>query len=321
MIIQINREKYLTEDLSLGSDIAKANIIENTQNEFLGDLIISFSDERFIYFMDRDELTELIKSSNIIEEHYDANWEHFVENSIPVVGTTLIEEMGLDEDTTTFFIELVDEAWEVLGDLAKESEVPQTQGWRLPAVEELMAMYSREEESCIEALKTSKREHFWASTSASVKDKYWYMYINNGTTFVTDKEFRTGVCYVRDAEDDILELVVLEDSTMTWEEANEFGKELVAEPKKIVYLKLNGLLYEEVKITKPYTVRVEVGVQANRLCEIKVNATNEKDAKLLAIALYEDNPYDPSYETWEAEGEKLTVQWDTMADWEVKEDE
>ena len=321
MIIQINKEKYLTEDLSLGSDIVKANIIENTQNEFLGDLIISFSDERSIYFMDRDELIELIKSSNIIEEHYDANWEHFVENSIPVVGTTLIEEMGLDEDTTTFFIELVDEAWEVLGDLAKESEVPQTQGWRLPAVEELMAMYSREEESCIEALKTSKREHFWASTPASVKDKYWYMYINNGTTFVTDKEFRTGVCYVRDAEDDILELVVLEDSAMTWEEANEFGKELVAEPKEIVYLKLNGLLYEEVKITKPYTVRVEVGVQANRLCEIEVNATNEKDAKLLAIALYEDNPYDPSYETWEAEGEKLTVQWDTMTDWEVKEDE
>jgi len=64
-----------------------------------------------------------------------------------------------------------------------------------------------------------------------------------------------------------------------------------------------------------YTVRIEVATHGCDFALIPVQATNEEEAKRLAVAAYEDNPGDLDY--WASDYYESNIDTQFIADWEV----
>ena len=311
MIVKINREQ-LTIDIDEGSDEVKANIIENTGKEFLVDLTMSFSDENYIYFLDKEELIQIMSKANVTTEYYDEDWGHFSDEFGPLIGRDLLQVSGIERE---YFWELLDEVW---GILREQYESEQSEGWRLPTVAELTAMSNKETNTKIGGFAC---RHYWSSTTNTLgNNSVWYVNFDGGCQDYYGKYCYSYVRCVRTGKQtNTLELAPSSKETMTWYEAVEYSKTLKVDLKDITVVKLNNLHYEEVKTEKQYKVRVELEVRSNELCEVMVTASDENEAKNKAIRKYEDNPNNFSFNIWEAEGREAVIDQSKIQDWIVEQ--
>jgi len=120
-----------------------------------------------------------------------------------------------------------------------------TNRWRLPTINELRAMYDIENSKSIGGFVSVS---CWSyTTCASAYEFAWVIYLHDGVVDWTSKTNNSYVRCVRELDNNILELSPSSDIGMTYYEAVEYAKNLVVDDKDIIKIKLNGLLYEEIK--------------------------------------------------------------------------
>jgi len=117
--------------------------------------------------------------------------------------------------------------------------------WRLPTISELKSMYDIENNKGICGF---AEKYYWSSTTYASSTGYaWLVYFLNGYANYYYKSNRSYVRCVRELEDGILELSQSSENKMTYYEAIEYTEDLEVADEDIIKIKLNGLLYEEIK--------------------------------------------------------------------------
>jgi len=308
MKIEIAR-KYLTIDVDTGSDEVRENIISNSGYSYLDEFILAYSTtDSNIVFIDKDYLVESMTKAKLGLELYDDEWGNFSEDSIPYIGRELLATMG--EPNGTFFYSLMDEAYSILRDKFDNQE-----SWRLPTINELRAMYDM---NTGERLKGFEPWHYWSSTTYTGGHTFAHiMYFYNGYASTSFKPNGWSVRCVRTVSGDSLELAPSSEP-MNWEDATEYAKNLKnVKQEDIITIKLDGLVYKEVKTTKEYKVILDVLVDTTELVPILVEAKDEDEAKQLAIKKYEANPLD--FEPGLSDGREAYVNLNSINEWKVEE--
>lgn len=157
--------------------------------------------------------------------------------------------------------------------------------WRLPTIEELIAMYDKNTETSISGFKLTP---YWSSTKrARYENSRWVVTLRNGYTNYSSKEHPLHARWVRSTKEG-LELSPSSKSAMTWQEAIDFAKTLQVNPEDITAIKLEGWCYKEDTPKKNYTVQVEVYTPSDDLVDIKVNASSREEAIELAEKQYNE---------------------------------
>jgi phage baseplate assembly protein gpV len=115
--------------------------------------------------------------------------------------------------------------------------------WRLPTINELQAMYDRDNNKRIEGfLKTS----YWSSTILDNNVNVWIVNFCNGNSGYSHKQSNYNICCVRDNEDGGLDLT-FSLKKMNWTQAMAYTENLNVKDSDIVKMELRGLVYRSVR--------------------------------------------------------------------------
>lgn len=298
-------QKPISEEFREMTNTCHNDVREVFKHYITEDDVLAYSTNTSIVFLTKKEISELwavfIQYNKVVDNLEVTLWEDEYQEEF---FSFIVKETRLG-NSARFFSHMMDEAYSAY----------MSQGWRLPTIEELGAMYSCTNGKVIKGFTFNR---YWASTShANYSIHAWIVDFKSGCQNFSNKNYSDYVRCVRDGQDDVLELAPTSEEKMTWQEAMDYAKTLQVDPKDVITIKLNGLHYEEVKTEKTYVVRVEVNVKEYDLGEVEVKASSREEAIEKAIAWYQDEDT-PSVELWSSDFRETELATETKDSWEVE---